>query len=87
MTVASNYKVAEFGGSCTGIENVPLVAKVECMRASALSNISFQREEEDAHYPRGCYLNSNGNVYWNIHETGKIRGDCAAICRKTRNNL
>ena len=95
LTAASDYLVAGLGGICTGIENFPLFDKDECMKASTSLNKNWQGEVEDANSPRGCYFISSaesisghsGDVYWNIHKTGKIHGDCAAICRKPRNNL
>ena len=78
--------VAKFGGICTGKENFPLVDKDDCMRASKSLSKKFS-EQDSANHPRGCYLLLHGDVTWNNHETGKIRGDCAAICRKPRNDL
>lgn len=79
----SDYIVTELGGICTGVERFPLLDKDECMKASTSLNKTFIREEEQANYPRGCYWMPRGvNVFWNIHKTGKIREDCAAICRK-----
>ena len=86
LTVASDYMVAELGGTCTGIENFPLVDKDECMKASTSLYTNWKGEEEEASFPRGCYFIPDLGVYWNIHKTGKTRGHCAAICRKSRND-
>ena len=83
----NDYMVTEFGGICTGIDKPSLVDYYECVRASKSLNKFFYLQDEQANYPRGCYLLSNDYVYWNNHKTGRKNLNSAAICRKSSNNL
>ena len=78
------------GGICDGIKNFRLFTVEECKKASASLKKDFFGEEERPDYPRGCHFYGGGSkpmVYWNNHDTGRLRTDCAALCREPCNNL
>ena len=87
VTAASDYVVTAFGSICSDIGKIPVVDENECQRAATPLGKFFILAQEDAVYPRGCYFLGNGDTFWNSHENGTYRSDCAEICRKIGNNF
>ena len=41
----------------------------------------FEMTEDDAHFPKGCYLYNNVNVYFNKHSSGSSHARSRQICK------
>ena len=37
-------------------------------------------EENTSLWPKGCYVVTNGNVYWNNHKTGSPNAMASQVC-------
>ena len=66
---------------CIDDGKAPIIEESDCRKAATSLKGNFQRKETESAYPKGCYSINNGDVYFNIHPTGKNQKDSAPICQ------
>ena len=85
------YVLSEKGGDCMGKGLVALFDNEECKRAAVSLGKVFVRIEENAKWPKNCYICTSNlcknRVYWNNHNTGKKNALAQEICRKSKRFL
>ena len=72
---------------CTGLEAIDTMD--ECKVANGILGYSFDGEESDSGFPKGCYMNAEAaggpETYWNNHPSGGEDASSYSICKKGEN--
>ena len=45
-------------------------------------NANYWNEESSSNYPKGCYIFTSGNMFYNTHSIGEKDSSAASICTK-----
>ena len=75
------YHLIKKNQLCIDDGKAPIIEESDCRKAATSLKGNFQRKETESAYPKGCYSINNGDVYFNIHPTGKRQEDSAPICQ------
>ena len=76
------FDLSKPNGVCSDEGATTILTEEKCR--SAISEIPgasvFGLVESDSEWPKGCYLATNGHVYWNNHKTGSPNKDARQVC-------
>ena len=84
----SEYHLIKKNQLCIDDGKAPIIEESECRKAATSLKGNFKRKETESAYPKGCYSINGGNVYFNIHPTGKAQKQSSPLCQsKGANSL
>ena len=80
--MGNSYALVGFGKLCMESRLEILADFKECISAAKFYGKTFAEIETVSNYPKGCYVEEYGNVYFNSHQTGTKISLANPICKQ-----
>ena len=76
------HVVGRSGEDCLNLNFEPISDLEVCKKSANDFNMPFGEVEMVDNYPKGCYAEDNGYVYFNSHHLGKKNMNAIPICKR-----